>query len=328
MTPILRVENLSTHFFTRGGAVRAVDDVSFDVAEGETVGIVGESGCGKSATVLSIMKLIPSPPGRIVGGNIIFPPKQDEPGLNLREFNESQMQKVRGNLVSMVCQDPMTSLNPVLTIGWQLREPLQLHLGMTKKEATDRSIELLELVNIPSPQQRLNDYPHQFSGGMRQRVMIAMAIACNPKLLIADEPTTALDVTIQAQILELLQKLQEELNMSVVIITHDLGVVGEICDRVIVMYAGHIIESGSVDALLDTPKHPYTEGLLKSVPKLGPSVKDRMSPIEGVPPNLISLPPGCRFAPRCPSRFEQCETDPLLKTLEQEHEHECACWLY
>lgn len=326
MTPILRVENLSTHFFTRGGAVRAVDDVSFDVAEGETVGIVGESGCGKSATVLSIMKLIPSPPGRIVGGNIIFTPKQDEPGLNLREFNESQMQKVRGNLVSMVFQDPMTSLNPVLTIGWQLREPLQLHLGMTKKEATDRSIELLELVNIPSPQQRLNDYPHQFSGGMRQRVMIAMAIACNPKLLIADEPTTALDVTIQAQILELLQKLQEELNMSVVIITHDLGVVGEICDRVIVMYAGHIIESGSVDALLDTPKHPYTEGLLKSVPKLGPSVKDRMSPIEGVPPNLISLPPGCRFAPRCPSRFEQCETDPLLKTLEQEHE--CACWLY
>ena len=328
MTPILRVENLSTHFFTRGGAVRAVDDVSFDVAEGETVGIVGESGCGKSATVLSIMKLIPSPPGRIVGGNIIFSPKQDEPGLNLREFNESQMQKVRGNHVSMGCQDPMTSLNPVLTIGWQLREPLQLHLGMTKKEATDRSIELLELVNIPSPQQRVNDYPHQFSGGMRQRVMIAMAIACNPKLLIADEPTTALDVTIQAQILELLQKLQEELNMSVVIITHDLGVVGEICDRVIVMYAGHIIESGSVDALLDTPKHPYTEGLLKSVPKLGPSVKDRMSPIEGVPPNLISLPPGCRFAPRCPSRFEQCETDPLLKTLEQEHEHECACWLY
>lgn len=328
MTPILRVENLSTHFFTRGGAVRAVDDVSFDVAEGETVGIVGESGCGKSATVLSIMKLIPSPPGRIVGGNIIFTPKQDEPSLNLRELNESQMQKVRGNLVSMVFQDPMTSLNPVLTIGWQLREPLQLHLGMTKKEATDRSIELLELVNIPSPQQRLNDYPHQFSGGMRQRVMIAMAIACNPKLLIADEPTTALDVTIQAQILELLQKLQEELNMSVVIITHDLGVVGEICDRVIVMYAGHIIESGSVDALLDTPKHPYTDGLLKSVPKLGPSVKDRMSPIEGVPPNLISLPPGCRFAPRCPSRFEQCETDPLLKTLEQEHEHECACWLY
>lgn len=326
MTPILRVENLSTHFFTRGGAVRAVDDVSFDVAEGETVGIVGESGCGKSATVLSIMKLIPSPPGRIVGGNIIFTPKQDEPSLNLRELNESQMQKVRGNLVSMVFQDPMTSLNPVLTIGWQLREPLQLHLGMTKKEATDRSIELLELVNIPSPQQRLNDYPHQFSGGMRQRVMIAMAIACNPKLLIADEPTTALDVTIQAQILELLQKLQEELNMSVVIITHDLGVVGEICDRVIVMYAGHIIESGSVDALLDTPKHPYTDGLLKSVPKLGPSVKDRMSPIEGVPPNLISLPPGCRFAPRCPSRFEQCETDPLLKTLEQEHE--CACWLY
>lgn len=326
MTPILKVENLSTHFLTRGGAVRAVDDISFDVAEGETVGIVGESGCGKSATVLSIMGLIPSPPGRIVGGKILFTPDQGTPPVDLRELNESQMQKIRGNLVSMVFQDPMTSLNPVLTIGWQLREPLQLHLRMSKKEAIDRSVELLELVNIPSPRQRLNDYPHQFSGGMRQRVMIAMAIACNPKLLIADEPTTALDVTIQAQILELMLKLQDELNMSVVIITHDLGVVGEVCDRVLVMYAGNIIESGSVDALLDTPKHPYTNGLLKSVPKLGPTVKDRMSPIDGVPPNLISLPPGCRFAPRCPSRFEQCENDPLLKTLEQEHE--CACWLY
>ena len=326
MDPLLKVENLSTHFFTRGGAVRAVDDVSFEVAEGETVGIVGESGCGKSATVLSIMRLIPSPPGRIVNGNIVFNPGGEEPPVDLRTISEPDMQEIRGNIVSMVFQDPMTSLNPVLTIGWQLREPLQLHLGLDKKEATDRSIELLQMVNIPSPEQRLNDYPHQFSGGMRQRVMIAMAIACNPKLLIADEPTTALDVTIQAQILELMMKLQEELNMSVVIITHDLGVVGEVCDRVIVMYAGRIIESGPVDTLLDDPKHPYTHGLLQSVPKLGPTVKDRMEPIDGVPPNLIQLPPGCRVAPRCPSRFDRCEEDPVLKDVAQEHD--CACWLY
>ncbi len=326
MEPLLKVDNLSTHFITRGGAVRAVDDVSFEVAEGETVGIVGESGCGKSATVLSIMRLIPSPPGRIVNGNIQFRPGAEEPAVDLRTISESEMQEIRGNIVSMVFQDPMTSLNPVLTIGWQLREPLQLHLGLNKKEATDRSIELLQMVNIPSPEQRLNDYPHQFSGGMRQRVMIAMAIACNPKLLIADEPTTALDVTIQAQILELMMKLQEELNMSVVIITHDLGVVGEVCDRVIVMYAGQVIETGPVDMLLDDPKHPYTHGLLQSVPKLGPTVKDRMEPIDGVPPNLIALPPGCRFAPRCPRRFDRCGDDPELKDVAREHE--CACWLY
>jgi len=326
MEPLLKVENLSTHFLTRGGAVRAVDDVSFDVAEGETVGIVGESGCGKSATVLSIMRLIPSPPGRIVNGNILFRPGADEPAVDLRTISEREMQEIRGNIVSMVFQDPMTSLNPVLTIGWQLREPLQLHLGLDKKEATDRSIELLQMVNIPSPEQRLNDYPHQFSGGMRQRVMIAMAIACNPKLLIADEPTTALDVTIQAQILELMMKLQEELNMSVVIITHDLGVVGEVCDRVIVMYAGRIIESGPVDSLLDDPKHPYTHGLLQSVPKLGATVKERMEPIDGLPPNLINLPAGCRFAPRCPSRFDPCGDDPDLKDVAQGHD--CACWLY
>ncbi len=326
MEPLLKVDNLSTHFITRGGAVRAVDDVSFEVAEGETVGIVGESGCGKSATVLSVMRLIPSPPGRIVNGNIQFRPGAEEPAVDLRTISESEMQEIRGNIVSMVFQDPMTSLNPVLTIGWQLREPLQLHLGLNKKEATDRSIELLQMVNIPSPEQRLNDYPHQFSGGMRQRVMIAMAIACNPKLLIADEPTTALDVTIQAQILELMMKLQEELNMSVVIITHDLGVVGEVCDRVIVMYAGQVIETGPVDMLLDDPKHPYTHGLLQSVPKLGPTVKDRMEPIDGVPPNLIALPPGCRFAPRCPRRFDRCGDDPELKDVAREHE--CACWLY
>ena len=326
MESLLRVENLSTYFYSRGGTVKAVDNISFDVAEGETVGIVGESGCGKSATVLSIMRLIPNPPGRIVHGDILFQGNEGNPPVDLRTVSESEMQEIRGNLVSMVFQDPMTSLNPVLTIGWQLREPLQLHLGLNKKEAEDRSIELLELVNIPSPAQRLNDYPHQFSGGMRQRVMIAMAIACNPKLLIADEPTTALDVTIQAQILELMLKLQDELNMSVVIITHDLGVVGEICDRVLVMYAGQIIESGSVDDLLNDPKHPYTHGLLQSVPKLGPTVKERMEPIHGVPPNLVALPPGCRFAPRCSKKFDKCNDEPILKEVGQNHE--CACWLY
>ena len=326
MESLLRVENLSTYFYSRGGTVKAVDNISFDVEEGETVGIVGESGCGKSATVLSIMRLIPNPPGRIVHGDILFQGNEGNPPVDLRTVSESEMQEIRGNLVSMVFQDPMTSLNPVLSIGWQLREPLQLHLGLNKKEAEDRSIELLELVNIPSPAQRLNDYPHQFSGGMRQRVMIAMAIACNPKLLIADEPTTALDVTIQAQILELMMKLQDELNMSVVIITHDLGVVGEICDRVLVMYAGQIIESGSVDDLLNDPKHPYTHGLLQSVPKLGPTVKERMEPIHGVPPNLVALPPGCRFAPRCSKKFDKCNDEPILKDVGQNHE--CACWLY
>ena len=326
MEPLLKVENLSTHFLTRNGAVRAVDDVSFDVAEGETVGIVGESGCGKSATVLSIMRLIPSPPGRIVNGNILFRPGADEPAVDLRTISEREMQEIRGNIVSMVFQDPMTSLNPVLTIGWHLREPPQPLLGLDKKEATDRSIELLQMVNIPSPEQRLNDYPHQFSGGMRQRVMIAMAIACNPKLLIADEPTTALDVTIQAQILELMMKLQEELNMSVVITPPAGGVGGEVCDRVIVMYAGRIIESGPVDTLLDDPKHPYTHGLLQSVPKLGATVKERMEPIDGLPPNLITLPAGCRFAPRCPSQFDLCGDDPDLKDVAQGHD--CACWLY
>lgn len=326
MEPLLKVENLSTHYFTRAGAVKAVDDISFSVAEGETVGIVGESGCGKSATVLSIMRLIPNPPGRIVNGQIIFQSGNGSGTVDLRTTSESNMQKIRGNDISMVFQDPMTSLNPVLTIGWQLCEPLQIHLGLNKREARDRSIELLKLVNIPSPENRLNDYPHQFSGGMRQRVMIAMAMACNPRLLIADEPTTALDVTIQAQILELMKKLQEELNMSVIIITHDLGVVSEVCDRVIVMYAGQIIESSPVDELFDNPKHPYTNGLLRSVPKLGSNVKKRIEPIEGVPPNLVSLPTGCRFAPRCPSQFDKCQTSPRLKSVAPNHD--CACWLY
>jgi oligopeptide transport system ATP-binding protein len=326
MEPLLKVDNLSTHYFTRAGVVKAVDKISFEVAEGETVGIVGESGCGKSATALSIMRLIPTPPGRVVDGRIMFSPGEGKAPVDLLTVPETEMQALRGNMVAMVFQDPMTSLNPVLTIGWQLREPLQLHLGMNKREARDRSIELLKLVNIPSPEQRLDDYPHQFSGGMRQRVMIAMAMACNPKLLLADEPTTALDVTIQAQILELMKKLQDKLKMSVVLITHDLGVVGEVCDRLLVMYAGEIIESASVDDLFDNPKHPYTRGLLHSVPKLGPTVKDRMKPIDGAPPDLIAMPPGCRFAPRCPKTFDLCKDEPTLK--EVGPNHKCACWLY
>ena len=326
MDPLLKVDNLSTHYFTRAGVVKAVDKISFEVAEGETVGIVGESGCGKSATALSIMRLIPTPPGRVVDGRIMFSPGEGKEPVDLLTVPEAEMQALRGNMVAMVFQDPMTSLNPVLTIGWQLREPLQLHFGMNKREARDRSIELLQLVNIPSPEQRLDDYPHQFSGGMRQRVMIAMAMACNPKLLLADEPTTALDVTIQAQILELMKKLQEKLKMSVVLITHDLGIVGEVCDRVLVMYAGEIIESASVNDLFDNPKHPYTRGLLQSIPKLGPTVKDRMEPIDGAPPDLIAMPPGCRFAPRCPKKFDLCKDEPTLK--EVGPNHKCACWLY
>ena len=326
MEPLLKVDNLSTHYFTRAGVVKAVDKISFELAEGETVGIVGESGCGKSATALSIMRLIPTPPGRVVDGRIMFSPGEGKAPVDLLTVPETEMQALRGNMVAMVFQDPMTSLNPVLTIGWQLREPLQLHLGMNKREARDRSIELLKLVNIPSPEQRLDDYPHQFSGGMRQRVMIAMAMACNPKLLLADEPTTALDVTIQAQILELMKKLQDKLKMSVVLITHDLGVVGEVCDRLLVMYAGEIIESASVDDLFDNPKHPYTRGLLHSVPKLGPTVKDRMKPLDGAPPDLIAMPPGCRFAPRCPKTFDLCKDEPTLK--EVGPNHKCACWLY
>lgn len=326
MDALLSVENLETHYFTRAGVVKAVNDISFSVAEGETVGIVGESGCGKSATVLSIMQLIPDPPGKTVGGRIMFSPGEGKEAVDLRTLPESRMQKIRGNDVAMVFQDPMTSLNPVLTIGWQLREPLQIHMGMNKTEAQDRSIELLKLVNIPSPESRLNDYPHQFSGGMRQRVMIAMAIACNPRLLVADEPTTALDVTIQAQILELMQKIQAELNMSVVIITHDLGVVGEVCDRVIVMYAGRIVETAPVDELFENPKHPYTNGLLRSVPKMGENVKQRIEPIEGAPPNLTAMPPGCSFAPRCSHRTAQCDQEPQLK--EVGADHDCSCWLY
>jgi len=307
---VLEVNNLKTQFFTRAGVVYAVDDVSFYVGEGETLGIVGESGCGKSVTATSIMRLIPQPPGRIVNGEILL---NDGSGpVDLVTLPESQMRSIRGNRIAMIFQDPMTSLNPVLTIGDQLSEPLILHLGMSKREAEVRAVELLKRVGIPAAEERLNSYPHQFSGGMRQRVMIAMALGCSPKLLIADEPTTALDVTIQAQILDLMLQMNREVGTAIVLITHDLGVVAEICERVNVMYAGQIVETGAADDIFGNPQHPYTIGLLNSVPKLGDDVKQQLIPIPGLPPDLLEPPVGCRFRARCRFRREKCDDSPPL----------------
>ncbi|WP_448543722.1 ABC transporter ATP-binding protein [Roseiflexus sp.] len=291
--PLLVVKNLETQFKTQDGIVKAVNNVSFHVDRGETLGIVGESGSGKSVTSLSIMRLIPNPPGRIVGGQIIFD------GDNLLNYTEEEMRHIRGNRIAMIFQDPMTSLNPVLTIGRQITESLELHMKLTPKEARNRAVELLQMVGIPGAARRLDDYPHQFSGGMRQRVMIAMALSCNPELLIADEPTTALDVTIQAQILELIQRLQHELGTAVIIITHDLGVVAGMADRVIVMYAGRVVEEGPTDEIFARPRMPYTIGLLRSIPRLDEAEGRILTPIRGLPPDLINLPQICPFSPRC-----------------------------
>jgi peptide/nickel transport system ATP-binding protein len=302
----LEVTGLQTYFYTRDGIVRAVEDVSFHVDRGETLAIVGESGCGKSMTALSIMRLIPDPPGRIVGGRIVLD------GQDLMELSEAEMRDVRGNDISMIFQEPMTSLNPVMRIGKQISEALILHQGMTKAQALARSVEMLELVKIPEPERRVKEFPHQLSGGMRQRVMIAMALACNPKVLIADEPTTALDVTIQAQILDLIVKLQEELETGVILITHDLGVVAETANRVIVMYAGRKVEEADVNTLFANPRHPYTRGLLASVPSLAivsgqdEAPQERLEEIPGIVPALHSLPEGCAFAPRCPAATDAC----------------------
>ena len=320
---ILDVKNLKTQFFTRDGVVRAVDDVSFTIRRGEAIGLVGESGCGKSITSLSIMRLIPQPPGKIVQGQVVL--TEDGQGRDLLQLDEDEMRHVRGRVISMIFQDPMTSLNPVLTIGYQLTEPLKIHFNMSDEEARKRATELLMQVGIPAAVERLNDYPHQFSGGMRQRVMVAMALSCNPKLLIADEPTTALDVTVQAQLLELIKRLNKETGTAVLIITHDLGVVADLCDRVMVMYAGQIIESGTGDEIFDHPQHPYTVGLMQSVPRLGPAVRNRLVPIEGMPPDLIAPPVGCRFRPRCPHAFEKCIESPPAFYLGGEHFS--ACWL-
>ncbi len=320
MTPMLQVRDLRTQFFTQDGVVCAVNGISFHLDEGDTLGIVGESGCGKTVSMLSLMRLIPQPPGRIIGGEVLF----DE--RDLLKVNEEEIRQVRGNKIAMVFQDPMTSLNPVLTIARQLSEALELHLGMDKDQARERSIELLEMVNIPDARARIDDYPHQFSGGMRQRVMIAMALSCNPQLLIADEPTTALDVTIQAQIIDIIKALRRELGMAIIWITHDLGIVAGLVDRVHVMYAGYIVEKAEVHEFYAHPRHPYSVALLNSLPRLDATTREKLTPIEGLPPDLVALPPGCPFYPRCNCRIARClEENPELR--EVGPGHEIACWV-
>jgi oligopeptide/dipeptide ABC transporter ATP-binding protein len=323
---ILQLNDLTTHFFSRDGVVRAVDGVSYHLNRRETLGVVGESGCGKSVAALSILRLIPNPPGRIVSGEILFE------GENLLERTEAEMQNIRGNEISMIFQEPMTSLNPVLTVGHQISEAITLHQGLPGREAMEKSVEMLRLVHIPEAHRRVNEYPHQLSGGMRQRVMIAMALSCNPKVLIADEPTTALDVTIQAQILDLMLELQEKLGTAIIMITHDLGVIAEVAKRVVVMYAGKKVEEAKVEELFEVPMHPYTKGLLGSIPRLDAVIKqepnekrERLQEIKGMVPSLHNLPKGCLFEPRCPYATDQCRNEypPLL---ENRPGHLAACW--
>jgi oligopeptide/dipeptide ABC transporter ATP-binding protein len=321
---ILDIDNLQTHFFTAAGVVRAVDGVSYSVRSGETLGVVGESGCGKSVTALSVLRLVANPPGRIVGGAIRFD------GVNLLDLTEAEMEAIRGNEISMIFQEPMTSLNPLLTIGRQIGEAMVLLRGLSWREAIGEATEMLRRVHIPEAERRVHAYPHQLSGGMRQRAMIAMALSCNPKLLIADEPTTALDVTIQAQILDLMRELQETTGTAIVLITHDMGVVAENADRVVVMYAGHKVEEASADDLFDLPLHPYTKGLLGSVPNLEVAAhikarRARLNEIKGIVPSLADLPQGCSFAPRCRFATEECRA--VSPPLEQRRPgHWVACW--
>ena len=320
--PLLDIRDLRVYFDTDEGTVQSVDGVSFSIHRGETLGVVGESGCGKSVTAMSIMKLLAMPPGRIASGSIHFE------GRDLVKTDEAQMCKIRSREIGMVFQEPMTSLNPVLTVGDQVSEACRLHEGLTRKQAYQRAIEMLSLVNIPRPETRIHDYPHQFSGGMRQRVMIAMALSCNPKLLIADEPTTALDVTIQAQILDLLDSLKSKFNMAIMLITHAMGVVAESTQRVVVMYAGRVVEEANVQDLFANPQHPYTQGLIRSIPRidLDASEKARLSTITGSVPKLIGLGAGCRFAPRCPHAMPVCkEADPVSR--ETAPGHRVACHL-
>jgi oligopeptide transport system ATP-binding protein len=317
---LLEVKNLQTRFHIAEGTVHAVNGISFSLKFGETIAVVGESGCGKSVTMMSVLRLIPIPPGEIAAGQAFYL------GRDLLQASEAEMEHIRGKEIAMVFQDPMTSLNPVLTIGRQLSETLQVHLGMDKQQAHQRAIELLDMVGIPDAARQLKDYPHQFSGGMRQRVMIAMALACEPSLLIADEPTTALDVTIQAQIIELVQHLREKLNMTVIWITHDLGVVAEIAERVIVMYAGFIVEEALVDDLYEEPRHPYTEALLAALPRIERRRDQRLRSIPGAPPNLLVAPKGCPFVPRCEYVIDRClvEMPPLVQV---GRDHRSACWV-
>ncbi len=317
---VLQVKDLRTYFNTDDGIVKAVDGVSFELRTGETLGLVGESGCGKSVSCLSIMKLIPSPPGRIMSGQALLQ------GKNIFDLSVDKIRQIRGGKISMIFQDPMTSLNPFLRISTQMIETIRLHQGLDKMQAKDKAIDMLRLVGIPNPGKRVDDYPHQFSGGMRQRVMIAMALSCNPEVLIADEPSTALDVTIQAQILELIKDLSVEFGTAVILITHDLGVVAGICNNICVMYAGRIVEKAKVDELYQDPKHPYTQGLIKSVPRLDMPGKQRLYSIEGQPPNLIDLPDVCTFYPRCEYAMDICRQKyPPVFTVEG---RAVRCWLY
>lgn len=321
---LLQVEGLKTYFYTFEGVAKAVDDVSFYLEKGETLGLVGESGCGKSVTALSIMRLIPEPPGRIVHGKIDFA------GTNLIELRMADMRSIRGNRISMIFQEPMTSLNPVFTIGDQISEMFVLHQKLSKRESWNRAIEMLRLVQIPSPERRVQEYPHQLSGGMRQRAMIAMALSCDPEILIADEPTTALDVTIQAQVIDLMMKLKEDFDAAIILITHDLGVVAEIAQRIEVMYAGKVVEEARALTIFEDPKHPYTKGLLKSIPMLGQRARhgrERLQEISGIVPSLYELPSGCSFYPRCPDAMAMCQVQ-APRLIDLGDAHRVRCWLY
>jgi peptide/nickel transport system ATP-binding protein len=317
--PLLQIRELRTHFRTDEGMVHAVDGVSMAIREGETLGVVGESGCGKSVTAFSVMRLVPIPPAQIAGGEILWR------GRDLLKLSDGEMRRIRAKEIAMVFQEPMTSLNPVYSVGEQIAEVVRLHEGASRRAAVDRAAEMLKLVRIPHPERRVHDYPHQFSGGMRQRVMIAMALACNPKLLIADEPTTALDVTIQAQILDLLGELKTRLGMAIMLITHAMGVIAETAQRVVVMYAGKVVEEAPVEALFANPRHPYTQGLIRSIPRMDTERKDTLDAIPGVVPSLIDPPPGCRFAPRCPAAREQCTAaTPELRAVGAGHRVACV----
>jgi peptide/nickel transport system ATP-binding protein len=320
---LLEIRGLKTHFDTDDGVVRAVDGVDLTIDRGETLGVVGESGCGKTVTAMTVLKLIQMPPGRIAAGSILWQ------GRDLVPLGSNEMRKIRGKEIAIIFQEPMTSLNPVYTVGDQIAEVIRLHEGMNRRDAMDRTVEMLRLVNIPTPERRVRDYPHQFSGGMRQRVMIAMALSCNPRLLIADEPTTALDVTIQAQILDLLGEMKSRFGMAIMLITHAMGVVAETTQRVVVMYAGRVVEEASVERLFAQPLHPYTQGLIRSIPRIDTSVgkKLRLEAIAGMVPSLIDPPPGCRFAPRCKFATPACtEAVPELRAVETDHK--VACILY
>jgi oligopeptide transport system ATP-binding protein len=320
MAELLNVQGLETHFRTREGVVHAVNGVSFRLREGETLGIVGESGCGKSVSVMSMLSLIPTPPGKVVAGTAMYQ------GRDLLKLSDKEIRHVRGSQIGMVFQDPMTSFNPVLTIGQQVAEPMEIHFGVTRQRGLERAAEMLEMVGIPRAKDRLNDYPHQFSGGMRQRVMIAMSLICTPQILIADEPTTALDVTIQAQIVELVKRLRDEIGMAIIWITHDLGIIAGLADRVAVMYAGYIIEEANLKPLYANPQHPYTIGLLQSLPRMDESGYRRLASIEGLPPVLLERPNFCPFAPRCSCVVERCwkENPPLVPV---DSDHFAACWV-